>query len=371
MMNEIEAIREIHSVRSYKNKKIIKTIILMSILVTVIICISGCAGKSATAEKYKFSYWTEGCEAISELTDYVNAVTDSGSEDFIPDKDRIAVFDMDGTLMGETAPTYFDWVTYAYRVLDDPGYAGQATEEMIKTAEAIRAIPVNGIPKWLEAAHIRDNAKAFKGMTKEDFDEYILRFMEKPVEGFDNLVYGEMFYKPMVEIVNYLQENDFTVFIVSGTDTYVCRLLLQNVFDIPPYQIIGSEYGIRPDGQPTDNGLEYNMEAADNIIRDGTYALKNVKSNKVRTIFERIGQHPVLMFGNSSGDYSMAMITSANNKYKSRAFFVLCDDDLREYGNIEKAASLSEQAQKNGWHTISMKNDWKTIYGDAAVKTSR
>lgn len=353
------------------NKHIIRIVMVISTLVIVIICTSGCIEKPTVAENFKFSYWTEDCEAITELTDYVKTVSDRESEDYIPDEDRIAVFDMDGTLMGETAPTYFDWLTYAYRVLDDPDYAGQATEEMIKTAEAIRSIPTDGIPEWLDAAHIRDNAKAFEGMTTEDFEKYILKFMEKPVKGFDNLAYGELFYKPMVEIVNYLQENNFTVMIVSGTDTCVCRLLMHDVFDIPPHQIIGSEYGIKLDGQSTDKGLEYNMAAKDTVVRDGTYEFKNVKSNKIRTIYEHIGQRPVLMFGNSSGDYSMAMITSTNNKYKSKAFFVLCDDDVREYGNVEKAASISEKAQENGWYTISMKNDWKTIYGDAAVKTSR
>ena len=353
------------------NMKFVKKAVLFSLLLMIAVCFVGCSKEATTEGSFTFSYWNEGSEALAELTDYVKTVTDRESADFIPEKDRIAVFDMDGTLMGETAPTYFDWVTYAYRVLDDPDYAGQATEEMIKTAQAIRAIPTDGIPDWLEIAHIRDNAKAFKGMTVEDFERYIVRFMKKTPKGFDNLVYGEMFYKPMVEVVNYLQENGFTVIIVSGTDTYVCRLLLHGVFDIPPYRIIGSEYGVKPDGQPTDNGLEYAMEAKDTVIRDGTYVLKNVKANKVRTIYERIGQRPVLMFGNSSGDYSMAMLTSTNNKYKSKAFFVLCDDDVREYGSVEKASSTAKKAQENGWYTFSMKDDWKTIYGDTAIKTSR
>lgn len=326
---------------------------------------SGCA-----AEK-DFIYWTDGAASLSELTDYVAAVTDKKSGDYIPQEDRIAVFDLDGTLMGELAPTYFEWVVYAYRVLDDPDYRGQATEEMIQTAEHIRRIPEEGIPDWLEAAHIRDTAKAFAGMTMEEVEQYITDFLQRDAAGFENLKYADMFYKPMIEVVNYLQDNGFVVFIVSGTGTQVCRVALKNVLDLPPYQIIGSVYGVTLDGQGGKDGLEYTMTAEDEIIRDGAYQLKNVKANKIKTIEEHIGQQPVLAFGNSTGDFSMAMMTTEDNPYISKAFFVLADDDEREYGNAEKAGDTEKKIRANGWSVFSMKNDWTTIYGENTVRTIR
>ena len=322
------------------------------------------------AEK-EFTDWTDGASSLAELTDYVETVTDKNSEDFIPVEDRIAVFDLDGTLIGELCPTYLDWVLYAYRVLDDPDYQGQATEEMIETAESIRKIPEEGIPDWLEAAHIRDTAKAFAGMTNEEFEKYFLDFLQNDAAGFENLKYDNLFFKPMIEIVNYLRQNDFTVFIVSGTGTQVCRIVLRDKLDIPPHQIIGSVYSVQPDGQGDLDGLDYNMTSNDVIVRDGAYQIKNVKANKVKTIWEHIGQQPVLAFGNSSGDFSMAMMTTTDNPYPSKAFFVLADDDVREYGNSEKAAEMANTVKANGWTAFSMKDDWTTIYGKNVKPTVR
>lgn len=342
-----------------------KIVICILLVVISMSCFSGCNAKKG------FTYWTDGTSSLAELTDYVKAVTCKNSKDFIPVKDRIAVFDLDGTLIGELAPTYLDWVLYAYRVLDDPDYQGQATEEMLETAKYIRKIPEEGIPDWLEAAHIRDTAKAFAGMTNEEFEQYFLNFLQKDAAGFENLKYADILYKPMIEVVNYLIKNDFTVFIVSGTGTHVCRIFLRDKLDIPPYQVVGSVYSVKPDGQGDLDGLEYNMTAKDVIVRDGAYQIKNVKANKIKTIWEHIGQQPVLAFGNSSGDFSMAMMTTKDNPYLSKAFFVLADDDVREYGNSEKSAEFADKVKANGWSTFSMKNDWTTIYGENVKRTTR
>ena len=86
--------------------------------------------------------------------------------------------------------------------------------------------------------------------------------------------------------------------------------------------------------------------------------------NKVSLIARQIGRQPVLAFGNSGGDTSMLNYTVQKNKYKSAAFVLLCDDLDRELGNQKKADSMAKSAKDNGWITVSMKNDFKTIYGD-------
>ena len=90
--------------------------------------------------------------------------------------------------------------------------------------------------------------------------------------------------------------------------------------------------------------------------------------NKVSNIAREIGKQPVLAFGNSSGDFSMATFTTNNNKYKSLAFMLCCDDTVRENGNEEKAAKMVTSCEENGWIPISMKNDWTTIYGDEVTR---
>lgn len=347
-----------------KNKKriyVIVTIIIVALL--IFLYVIGYKGKN------DFQSWTDNSESLKTLKEYVENVTNKNSKNFIPTKDRIAVFDMDGTLMGELSPTYFDWNLYAYRVLDDPNYVGKATPEMIETAEYIRRIPTNGIPEWLEEAHIRDNAKAYEGVTIEEFEKIVRNFLNQDAVGFKNVKYSELFYKPMIEVVNYLQKHGFTVFIVSGTDTQVCRLAVENKLNIPSYHVIGSVYNVKLSGQGDNDGLHYNMRQEDKIIRDGTYTIKNVKSNKVNTIWECIGQQPVLSFGNSGGDISMSKYVTSNNPYRSQAFFVLADDEIREYGKEEKAQNFAETVKANGWETFSMKNDWKTIYGEDVIRT--
>jgi hypothetical protein len=90
--------------------------------------------------------------------------------------------------------------------------------------------------------------------------------------------------------------------------------------------------------------------------------------NKVAVIAQEIGIQPVLAFGNSSGDYSMGKYTTTDNPYRSMAFMLCCDDTERENGNVEKAAKMVKTCEENGWIPISMKNDWKTIYGVDVVK---
>ena len=349
--------------KTFEHEQKKHVLILFVILIsTMLLTFSGCAQSGS------FEHWNKDAASLKELTDYVSTVTKKGGENFIPVEDRIAVFDLDGTLYGELAPTYFDWCTYAYRVLDDPDFKDKATSEMIKTAQTIRNIPTDGIPDWLEEAHIKNNAEAFAGFSIKEFQNYIRDYAQRDVPGFNNLKYADMFYKPMQDVISYLEANDFKVFIVSGTDTWVCRTLAEGKLDLPYDQIIGAIYNVIADHQGDKTGLEYTITKNDKIIRDGSYTVKNVKTYKINSIVERIGKQPVLSFGNSSGDFSMATFATTNNQYLSKAFFNIADDSEREFGNETKAAAFKEKIVSNGWVPISMKNDWLTIYGENVTK---
>ena len=79
------------------------------------------------------------------------------------------------------------------------------------------------------------------------------------------------------------------------------------------------------------------------------------------------GRRPVLAFGNSSGDVSMLNYTICDNTYKSLAFMLIADDDVRDYGVAGE--ELRERWEESGYHVISMEKDWQTIYGEGVVKT--
>ena len=320
-----------------------------------------------------FKYWTKNSVANQKLVKFVTDVTDKKSKNFIPVEDRLAVFDMDGTFIGESMPCYFEWMLYLERALNDPNFTPSAEDlKYAKMVDAeIRAghFMTGKFPKGIDIGEAKSQESVFAGMTPKDYEAYVRKFMQKPVEGLTNLKWGEAFYLPMVEVIKYLQANQFTVYIVTGSDRPAMRVMGSEVLKIPYNQVIGTNPAILAANQGKISADDYAYRHDDYLIRGGL-TKKNLKMNKVVAIEHEIGKQPVLAFGNSGGDTSMLNYTITGNKYKSLAFFVICDDTERELGNIDKANKCVKMADDNGWIKISMRDDFKTIYGDN-VKRSR
>ena len=318
------------------------------------------------------SLWTDTAPLKAELTDYIKAITDKNSADYIPVEDRIAVFDMDGTLCCETDPGYFDHKLLYHRVMEDPDYKDKASDEEKETAAVIETYFQTGeYPKGLDVKHGTAVATAFKGMTIDEFDAYVKAYRDQPMNSYSNMTNAQAFYKPMLQVVDYLQANDFKVYIISGTDRLITRGLVDGVIDIPLSQMIGSDESFVASGQGDKDGLDYTFSKDDKLITGGQFITKNLKMNKVSVIEREIGQQPVLAFGNSSGEAAMANYVITNNQYKSGAFLLCCDDLERENGNLKKADSMRASCEENGWTAVSMKNDWTTIYGDGVTYTPK
>ena len=317
----------------------------------------------------KFNYWTKDSEAKQKLVEYVKDVTNKNSKNFIPIEDRIATFDMDGTFLCETAPYYFEWMLYLDRALYDGNYMpSQADRDYAKTIE--EAIRKTGkFPKGVDVGEAQSQESVFAGMTPEEYETYVKDFMEKPVEGLTNLKWGEAFYLPMVEVIKYLQANDFTVYVVSGSDRPTVRILACDLLKIKYDNVIGSDPKIIAAKQDDQDGGDYVYGKDDYLVR-GQLIEKNLKMNKVSSIAQEIGKQPVLAFGNSSGDTSMLNYAIYGNKYKSAAFLVLCDDVERELGDTAKADKCRKLAEQNGWMPISMRDDFKTIYGENVIRSN-
>ena len=316
------------------------------------------------------SYWTDDAPLKTELVSYMAAITDKESPDYIPTERRIAVFDLDGTLFCETDPNYFDYTLLLYRVTEDPEYKDKASDFEKEVAQKIRTLNETGeAAKGLEVDHGKAVASAFSGFTLDEFNNYIQEFKKMPHPGYEGMTRGEAFYKPMIQVVNYLKANGFTVYVVSGTDRFIVRGIVDDsVLKVPFDHIIGSDENlIAPDQGDTD-GLNYVYDVDDKLVLGGQFIVKNLKMNKVTVIAQEIGIQPVLAFGNSSGDASMAEYVINNNPYKSHAFMLCCDDTERENGNVEKAEKMKASCEEYGWTPVSMKNDWTTIYGDNVTR---
>ncbi|MBQ3431589.1 MAG: haloacid dehalogenase-like hydrolase [Clostridia bacterium] len=323
----------------------------------------------AEQEADALSLWKESAPLKKELTEYIKAVTTESSKDYIPVESRIAVFDMDGTLCCETDPGYFDHKLLYHRVMEDPNYKDKASEAEKATAAQIKTYFETGeYPEGMDVKHGTAVATAFKGMTPEEFDKYVKDYRDTPMESYTNMTNGEAFYKPMLQVVEFLQANGFKVYIISGTDRLITRGLAEGVIDIPLSQMIGSDESLVATHQGNEDGLEYTYTKEDEVVTGGKFLIKNLKMNKVSIIEQEIGEQPVLCFGNSSGDAAMANFVLDDNPYKSAAFMLCCDDTERENGNLEKAEKMLTTCKENGYTAVSMKNDWITIYGENVTK---
>ena len=237
-----------------------------------------------------------------------------------------------------------------------------ATAEIIKKAVYARSVP--GDMMWTEAIAQND---VFAGMTPEQYRNYTLDFMKAPVEGMKNLQWGEAIYLPMAEVVGYLAANGFTTYVISGSERQVTRVYTEGALAFGRNHIIGSDIHTYATTQGEKEGWDYSFKPTDDVIRGAMY-VKNLKMNKVSAIVREIGIKPILAFGNSSGDFSMFEYSVVKNRYPSMAFCVLADDVVREYGNPAKAAKMKASCDEKNWVTISMKDDFKTIYGEKVTK---
>jgi len=344
-------------------KKIIALLLVCMLVASMAIAEEG---RTDTAQKPALlsDYWTEGSEAASKLNDYLLAVTDEASPDYIPVADRLAVFDLDGTLMCETCPFCFEYMVFADYALK---HADTLPEDVLAVAREIEAATGNAKPDGMSTRQAAAAAIAYKGMTPGELAQVVADFKGSAAWGFTDLTRGEAWYKPMVELFEKLQANDFEVYVVTATERNIVREVVRGVLDIPPSHVIGTEYGYIATNQGDAADADYTFQADDRIVFDGNYYGENAKTSKVDAIVREIGQQPVLAFGNSSGDVAMEIYTLSNNPYRSAAFMVMADDEEREYGNAESAAEKRAGYEAQGIGIITMRDDFETIYGEGVA----
>ena len=346
--------------------------LLFPIIIVVVTVLSGCSSEDNVVKPLEKDYLTlwNPCEAVTALQDYVEDVTDPSSKNFIKVEDRIVTFDMDGTFVGELYPTYFEYNMLEERVLEDASYKDKAPDDVKETAQEIRDFVRNGkaLPSHFDMKHARAAAKAYAGMTVAEFDAYVKAYAQKPANGFRGMTYGQSFYKPMLQVFDYLKANGFTFYVISGSDRFICRALVESI-GIEPNRVIGMDVKYRSTKLGNEEGVNYTMGKDEDLIRTDELIIKNLKTNKVLQISQEIGKVPVLSFGNSSGDCAMHNYCLSNPKYKTAVFMLIADDEARDHANREKALNLGKQWRESGYHVISMRDDFKTIYGDGVEKT--
>ncbi|MBQ3927936.1 MAG: haloacid dehalogenase-like hydrolase [Clostridia bacterium] len=340
----------------------IKKITALFLVLVTIIALVSCGSQGGKTE-VTFEYWNEG-EPLTQLKTFVSKITDEKSKDFIPVKDRIAVFDMDGTLICETFFTYFDTMMFIeYCLVDHPE---RVSKELKEIASSLR-------PGYkADETLARNFAKAYAGMTIQEFSDYVVSFGQKKTQSFNNMRYFDNIYLPMVEVVRYLYDNGFTIYVISGTERTTSRAIIANspIKDyVTPNHVIGTDFEVKQKGHENEpSNMNFKYENGDELVLTGGLIQKNLNANKSIYIEREIGQRPVLAFGNSGSDTSMLNYAlDERNPYPSQAYMVVGDDTVREWGP-QNWDEKSAEYRAVGYIPISMKNDFAKIYPDEVTK---
>ena len=349
-----------------KRKNRMLSIILVLTFVLSCAGISGCGNSSAKALS---EYWAQDSDAAESLRSYVAKITNKkDTENFIPAEDRIAVFDMDGTLTCETFYTYYDTMMFInYCLIDHPE----------KVSDELKAAALEIEPGYTAGEELARNfAKAYAGMTIQELYDYAVEFGQKQTDSFENMRYIDGFYLPMVEVVKYLYDSGFTIYVVSGTERTTTRAIVANspISEyVSPAHVIGTEFEVKQRGyEDVSSNMDYKYADGDDLVFTGGFIQKNLNANKTIWIEREIGRYPVLAFGNSGSDTSMMNYAiDTRNPYPAKAFMIIADDNVREWGNPDDWASKSAKYAGMGYTCVSMKNDFAQIYPDGITPSAQ
>jgi phosphoglycolate phosphatase-like HAD superfamily hydrolase len=298
------------------------------------------------------SSWNEG-KTKQSILDFVADVTDKAGSNFVRPEDRIATFDNDGTLWSEQ-PYYFQ-LRFAF----DRVKATSAIHPEWKDNPLFRAVLDDDIKKVLsfgEHGLLELVMATHAGMTTEEFSQIVKDWINTAKHPRTNKLYKEMVFQPMLELLDYLRANGFKTYIVSGGGIDFMRPWTEEVYGIPPEQVIGSSGKVKfemKDGKPV-------------LVKLPELNFFDDKEGKPIGIHQYIGKRPIAAFGNSDGDLQMLQWTAAGEQ-KSLMLYIHHTDAEREWaydresaiGRLDKGL---DEANEKGWTIVDMKNDWKLIY---------
>jgi phosphoserine phosphatase len=293
--------------------------------------------------------------AKKAITEYVLRVTDDKSPDFVPAPERIAVFDNDGTLWPENPMPFqlaFALDELKRRLPDEPAWK----EDAMVQAALEGDLPTLLADHYKGLFHILELTGS--GMTTVEFADRVRNWLATAKHPRFDRPYDQLAYQPMLELLQYLRDNGFKTFIVSGGGADFMRVFSERVYGIPPEQVVGSNartiYELRDDGPVLVKTLDHLF------VDDG--------QGKPVGIHQFIGRRPIACFGNSDGDLQMLEYTTIDNTRPSLGVIIHHTDAEREYAYDAKPKSSGKlvtalaDAPKRGWIVVDMRHDWAEVF---------
>lgn len=302
--------------------------------------------------------WNEG-PAKDAIVKFVDATTDAASPDFVPLAERIATFDQDGTLWVEH-PIYTQLAYCFDRVPDlvkaKPELANVEPFRTVLTGDR-EAIAKLGLEPLLKIA-----AATLTGVDVDTFRDEVAKWIAEARDPRWKRPYTELTYAPQIELLKYLRSVGYRTCIVTGGGQDFVRVYAEGVYGVPPEQVVGSAGAV---------SYQYGAKGPV-LIKEPKLLLNDDNAGKPEGIHLMIGRRPYFAFGNSTGDRQMLEYTKAGTGARL-AMLVLHDDGAREYAYGPAQGlpdtkvgrftpELYDEATKDGWIVVSMKNDWKRIF---------
>ncbi|MCL3781538.1 haloacid dehalogenase-like hydrolase [Prolixibacteraceae bacterium JC049] len=329
---------------------------MLYVLVLMVIALASCKNEPATPEnKVVLDAWNDGA-IKTQITKFLERDTVD-----IPIKDRIAVFDMDGTIACET-PLWFEMYCAVAKMNDNLKSNPSLIDEMeYKCAERLYKDPKSKCVRehWStpEANYIDSIIwKAFEGVSHEEYVKYCTNYLTTAVNKDKKMVLGDMFYKPMVQLLHLLLEKHYKVYVVSGSVQGVIWSIVPQKTPLKERkQLVGTRQILTP---------KYTASGTKFIIKKGIFTPKNNNAGKSENIYSKLGVQPIFAFGNTTGDFDM--LQYAITHPRKGVGFMLNHDDKREYvyppyhGKPEP--DWKERIDSFGGVVVSMKNDFKKVW---------
>jgi phosphoglycolate phosphatase-like HAD superfamily hydrolase len=290
----------------------------------------------------------------------VKVTATQGGPQFLPEAERIATFDQDGTLW--VSHPIYSQVMYC---LDRVPAVVKAKPKLAKVEPFKTVMSGNreAIAKLSMDDLLKIVAATLTGISVEEFQAEVKAWLATARDPRWKRPYTELTYQPMQEVLKYLRDNGYKTYIVTGGGQDFVRVYSEATYGIPPEQVVGSALGTK---------YEYDKSGTPFLIKEPKLLLNDNNAGKPEGIHLMIGRRPVAAFGNSTGDQQMLEYTKAGDGARL-SMLVLHDDATREYayGPAQGLPAtkigtftqeLYDEAKKQGWTVISMKNDWKQIF---------
>jgi phosphoserine phosphatase len=299
----------------------------------------------------KLRFWND---AVTKLTilNFVETVTDKSSPKYVPPSERVATFDNDGTLWCEK-PTYIQ----LFFTLNRLKQMAEADPKLLKKHAFKAAVQddmnyfaklyPNDIPSLMKIVF-----DTHQGMSQKEFKELAYEFLTNTNHPRFGVPFKQCIYQPMVELMHYLRDNDFKVFIASAGGMSFVRTVSEEIYDLPRENVIGSN-------------IAFEMEKIDNRIvlmrKPGLVEPFDDGPGKPVNIELHIGRSPIIAVGNANGDLEM-MEYAESNDGPFLNLLLRHDDVEREYSYDTGAEKIQQKARERGWTIISMKNDFNKVF---------